>query len=79
MAARRLLADKSATSEERIEQMYETAFARPPKKEELDDALAFLVLQARQRELDPIQSEQDEDVWTDLCHILFNVKEFVFL
>jgi hypothetical protein len=77
--ARRLLADKSATAEERIEQMYETAFARPPKKEELHDALAFLEIQSRQRELDPSQAEQDEDVWTDLCHVLFNVKEFVFL
>ena len=51
--------------------MYETAFARPPDPAEVAEARAFLAQQ-------PAGSAALQS-WTDLCHVLFNVKEFVFV
>jgi hypothetical protein len=77
--ARRLLALDGQSMQQRIGQMYEEAFARSARTEEIEDAVAFIRQQARHRNLQPGQAERDEDVWTDLCHVMFNVKEFVFI
>jgi hypothetical protein len=68
--AKRVLADQKLTTKERVQKMYVMAFARPATETELADALAFLE-----------ESGKPNDVraWTDLAHVLFNVKEFIFL
>ena len=58
----------------RIDRMYETAFGRPPKPSERDAARAFLTAQAQE-----YGTPDDLRAWSDLCHVLFNVKEFIFL
>jgi len=63
------------TPEERINDFYLTAFARTPEPGETAEALAFL---AEQEKLNG-PGESGEKNWTDLCHVLFNVKEFIFL
>lgn len=55
--------------------MYLAAFSRPPTEHELKDALAFVSTQSQH--LGP--SPADERVWADLAHVLFNVKEFIYL
>jgi hypothetical protein len=69
--AKRVLAEPNLTDDERIAKLYVSAFGRLPSTEERDEALAFLASQngARQR----------GDAWKDLCHVLFNVKEFIFV
>ena len=57
--------------------MFVSAYARPPSQDELSSAVGFLKAQAA--EYGSRDWRQDEDVWTDLCHVLFNAKEFVFL
>ena len=69
--AKRITADKQSTTEERIRQMYLAAFSRPPDSAELAQASTFL----SQQPGGPGTLES----WTDLCHVLFNVKEFLFL
>jgi hypothetical protein len=59
--------------------MYQQAFARSPSSEETAAAIAFLDQQAAEYGLSAEQSKTDERVWTDLGHVLFNVKEFVFV
>ncbi len=59
----------------RVRQMYLAAFSRPPTEHELKDALAFVSTQSQH--LGP--SPADERVWADLAHVLFNVKEFIYL
>ena len=54
--------------------MYELAFARPPTADELSDALAFL-----QHAAVDDQWQRDPARWTDLGHVLWNVKEFIFI
>jgi len=62
--------------EERVRRMYLSAFSRPPTSDELADAITFL---AEQRALYGALDAADERVWADLGHVLFNVKEFIYL
>jgi hypothetical protein len=68
-------APASAGPSERVRQMYLAAFSRPPTPDELTDADTFL---AGQRAL---YSTEDaaERAWADFAHVLFNVKEFIYL
>jgi hypothetical protein len=72
--AKRLLADKTlSTPEARIRRMYLAAFSREPTGEESAAALLFVAEQAKE------YGESSERVWADLAHVIFNVKEFVFI
>jgi hypothetical protein len=50
--------------------MYLAALGRPPRTDEVDLALAFL---------EQAGSETSADAWADLAHVLFNLKEFIFV
>ena len=80
MWARRLLADTSlSTTEARIGRLYEQAFARAPSAEESAEAIAFLESQAVEYKLPADKEQRDERIWADLCHVVMNVKEFIFI
>jgi mono/diheme cytochrome c family protein len=72
--ARRL--PPGATRRQRVEGMYLAAFGRPPAESELADAEAFL---RDESELYASEDPFDERVWADFAHVLFNVKEFIYL
>ncbi len=72
--AKRSLANKQATPQDRIAGMYLAALGRPPSPAELAEAGAFLEEQAR-----VFGQADDLRAWTDLGHVLFNVKEFIFV
>jgi hypothetical protein len=68
--------DEAGTGvESRIRWLYETAFARPPTADELAAAIDFLQNQSLRHG----GSSDDPRVWADLCHVLINVKEFIFV
>ena len=74
----KLLAKKLApiaNPTERVRQMYLAAFSRPPTPEEIADANTFLT---EQRALHAAK-DADERAWADFAHVLFNVKEFIYL
>jgi hypothetical protein len=71
--ADRLLADPSKTPEQRLDLLYLTAFARPALPAEKSEALDFLRSQTAD------QPENQHDAWSNLCHVMFNIKEFVFV
>jgi hypothetical protein len=77
--AKSLLARRDQSSEERIKLMYETIFSRPPEPGEIAEATAFLKGQGEAYGLAPLEYSGNEQVWADLCHVLMNLKEFVFL
>ena len=60
---------------QRVQQMYLTAFSRPPTPDEIADANTFF---ADQRALYGAQ-DADARAWADFAHVLFNVKEFIYL
>jgi len=77
--AKSLLARRDLSPKQRITLMYETIFSRPPAAQELADAKAFLDQQGEAYGLKPSQRDSDPALWADLCHVLMNVKEFVFI
>ncbi len=59
--------------------MHQTAFSRDATEKELRQARAFLEKQAEKYER-PVQNIMDEQqVWADYGHVLFNLKEFIHL
>jgi hypothetical protein len=72
--AKQVLAEKGLTPSERITRMYVRAFGRPPEPAELSAALAFLEGQGHGS-----AATDDAQAWSDLGHVLMNVKEFIFV
>jgi hypothetical protein len=77
--AKKLLADKAASPTDRIRQMYIMAFYREPTTSETNAALVFMNQQAQEYGLSAAKASTDERIWADLAHVIFNVKEFVFV
>ncbi|HZN35924.1 MAG TPA: DUF1549 and DUF1553 domain-containing protein, partial [Pirellulaceae bacterium] len=73
--AQRAIAEGGATSESRIDWLYGTGLSRRPTENERAAALEFLQQQAARHGC----PADDARVWTDLCHVLINVKEFIFI
>ena len=73
--AKRLLAE-GESDDERLGMAYLWAFAREPTSTEREATLAFV---AGQRVEYRGEVDAEARVWADLCHTLFNVKEFVHI
>lgn len=63
----------------RVDWIYESALARSATVAERTAALAFLETQALELGLEADAWRSDARVWGDLGHVLFNVKEFIFI
>jgi hypothetical protein len=72
--AKRVLVEPGLNPKQRLAKMYLTAFARPPSESEVTDALEFVQEQGK-----VYGRADDPRVWQDLCHVLMNVKEFIFV
>jgi hypothetical protein len=59
--------------------MYLAALGREPTTHEISAAGSFLFEQAREYGLASTGEISDERVWADLCHVLFNAKEFLLV
>jgi hypothetical protein len=70
--ARRVVAANPDTPS-RLDAMFLAAFSRKPTNEERENALAFLEQAQKEQPNDEIRP------WADLAHVLFNVKEFIFI
>ncbi|MEI6431719.1 MAG: DUF1553 domain-containing protein, partial [bacterium] len=66
-ADRMLKTQKDASIETKIRFLYETAFARPPSIAERDVIQAYL------------NGKNDRTTWTEICHALYNAKEFIYV
>jgi len=76
----RVLADSTQTADQRIDTMYLAAFARRASDREKSEAKSFLASypgSPPDAKSDP--NKASREAWTDLCHVLFNVKEFVYV
>src|SRR5262249_4961789 len=72
--AKRVLEEKGITSLQRINRMYVAAFGREATEKETTVAMQFLADQAKDT-----GDENDPRAWKDLCHVLMNTKEFIFV
>ena len=65
--------------DERIEDIYQRALGRKPTEKELGFARKFLESQANEYKINAEGIANDSRPWRDLCHTVFNVKEFIYL
>lgn len=65
--------------DERIRRLYAEAFGRTPTAAELQRSMRFLADQGRAYGLRADEAVDSVAVWSDYCHALLNVKEFVFV
>lgn len=72
--AKRTLEDGTQSDSQRIDRLYLQAFGRSPEVEELSAALRFV-----QESGAGSTKEKTLRQWADLCHVLMNVKEFIFV
>jgi hypothetical protein len=77
--ARRVLEKEEQPPEQRIREIYLAIFSRTPLAKELAEAIEFLNQQGETYGVAAPERVKDEKVWTDLCHVMLNVKEFVFV
>jgi hypothetical protein len=63
--------DEDFWDEEEVRQMYLEIFSRPVTESELKNAIEFLKAQTKEADA--------QTAWRDLCHVLFNTKEFIYL
>lgn len=63
-------ASRSAASPDRLSALYGEAYGRPPTAEEAQMVKDFLA---------SYQGNEQSRAWADLCHVLWNAKEFVFI
>ncbi len=71
--ADRVLAGPDRPLADRVNAMYLTAFGRPADSQEQQVALDFL------GQANHAATPSERQLWTDYAHVLFNVKEFIFI
>jgi hypothetical protein len=65
--------------EERIKTICILALGREPTPFENDQAKSFLKTQAAELAVAADQLQNDKRLWSDLCHAIFNTKDFIFI
>ncbi len=71
--ADRVLSGPDRSVAERVNAMYFSAFGRPADSQEQQAAVDFLGQANR------AATPSERQLWTDYAHVLFNVKEFIFI
>jgi hypothetical protein len=78
--AERLTAGPARSTRERLNELYLTAFGRPPSAPEVRATELFLArLAERPGVVTTKEPEPTLEAWADLCHVLVNMKEFIFI
>lgn len=76
--SQRLVKEGKPTGE-RIEAIYWAGLGRAPTETEIDSATEFLKLQAKELKLQPDDAFTSVELWQDFCHVVFNLKEFIYI
>ena len=71
----RRLIESNTSDAARMRQAYQEAFAREATAVEIKAGLEFLDMQSQEYG----GSDARDKAWADWCHVLFNVKEFIFI
>jgi hypothetical protein len=77
--AQQLVTRENDSVDARIAHMFERALARPPVEQEMTALHQLLERQAAEYGLDESALLDDVTLWTDMCHTLFTLKEFIFV
>ena len=77
--AEQLLARGDLPFEQRLDRLYQEAYGRSPTPEEQATLSGFYNQQAELYGIAPEARAADVRLWTDVCHVLINVKEFIYI
>ena len=77
--ADRLLQNKSANLQDRLDEMFLTALARPPEPQEVTRFGDLARMLARLYRVQEERILESKRIWKDLAHSLLNTKEFIYL
>ena len=77
--ADRLIETQAPTMEWRLNWMFRTALGRPPDDAEQSRFRGLVNELASLHETAPDQILGNRDVWKDIAHAIFNLKEFIYL
>ena len=61
-----------------VKEIYLSAFSRIPTSAEIENAKQFFIDQ-KEIYLHEGETPSDDTLWTDFCHSVFNMKEFIYL
>jgi hypothetical protein len=78
-ALRSIASSQGMSLDRRLSRLFCEALGREPKPEELDALMAFLESQADAYKLQDAALTTDPRLWADICHVLFNAKEFLYV
>jgi hypothetical protein len=78
-AAKDMKLRKGYSTEQRIEHLFATALGRQPSADEVQSLVEFIDDQAEAYALPPAARSTDQRLWADLCHVLINAKEFLYI
>ncbi len=73
--AKRLIETLPNDTDKRIQHAFESAIGRLPSETELANLNSFIATQQKTYGDDLSQQQ----LWTDICHVLFNLKEFIYV
>lgn len=68
-----------ASIEDRVRTLYLEGLGREPSAEEQVKMFEFMDEQAKLYGLDAAAARDDARIWADLCHVMFTLKEFIFI
>jgi hypothetical protein len=78
--ASRQMQKPASSTRERLGRLYLAGFGRLPSEREASASLAFLAAVTRGKARGTtLEGEPPLEAWTDLCHVLINMKEFIFV
>jgi len=79
--AERILAEPGLDDPQRIDRLYTEAFGRPPTQAELRASSSFLANRDKNGSSTAVSDQESRKLraWADLCHVLINVKEFIYV
>jgi hypothetical protein len=78
-AAKDMKLRKGYSTEQRIEHLFAKALGRQPSSAEVQSLVEFIDDQAEAYALPSAARGSDQRLWTDLCHVLINAKEFLYI
>ena len=78
-AAKDMKLRKGYSTEQRIEHLFAKALGRQPSADEVQSLVEFIDDQAEAYALPPAARGSDQRLWADLCHVLINAKEFLYI
>ena len=74
-----MLIKSDQSVEERIDSIYQSAVGRSPDQSELKRGSDFVKQQAAAIGIEDDDSLKHAGVWRDFCHVMFNLKEFIYI